>query len=141
MKQQIDPCYNLSLRKASRIINQFYEDRLSSVGLKSGQFSILRAVYFTEQTTNKALQKILVLEQTTLTRNLKPLFRDGLLSQTVDTKDKRIKIISLTTEGKKLYLQALPLWEKAQKEFNLQLGETMSQSIFGLTKALVKEIF
>lgn len=140
MNQQIDPCYNLSMRKACRIINQFYEGRLSAAGIKVGQFSILRSVFFTKETTNKELQKILVLEQTTLTRNLKPLFRDGLLSLTLDPEDKRIKKISLTPEGHKRYHQALPLWQNAQKEFNQKIGETICDNIFGMTKAFVKEL-
>ncbi len=73
-------CFNLAMRKSSRLITQFYQERLSKIDLKIGQFSILRAVKFKKETSNKELQSILVLDQTTLTRNLKPLIRDGYLT-------------------------------------------------------------
>ena len=70
---------NLSYRKASRVISQIYDRELADVGLKCTQFSILRAVRELRQTTNAQLQELLVLEQTTLTRGLKPLIRDGYI--------------------------------------------------------------
>jgi DNA-binding MarR family transcriptional regulator len=103
----IDYCFNLAMRKSSRLITQLYEERLKPVGLKVGQFSILRAVFFSKETTNKKLQDILVLDQTTLTRNLKPLFRDKYLQTSSDSIDGRLKIISLTPSGKDLYQQVV----------------------------------
>ena len=79
-------CFQLAIRKSSRLITQFYQERLSGVGLKVGQFSILRAVNFRKQTSNKELQTILELDQTTLTRNLKPLIRDGYLTLSTNLK-------------------------------------------------------
>jgi hypothetical protein len=46
-------CFNLAMRKSSRLITQFYQERLSKTGLKVGQFSILRAVSFSKETTNQ----------------------------------------------------------------------------------------
>ncbi len=137
---QNDYCFNLAMRKSARLITQFYEERLSKAGIKVGQFSILRAVYFTKETTNKALQSILVLEQTTLTRNLKPLFRDGYLKQTADPDDGRNKLISLTTEGEALYQEALPIWKKAQDDLQQKLGVEESQKILELSETFVKTL-
>lgn len=128
------------MRKSSRLITQFYEERLSSVGLKAGQFSILRAVHFCKETSNKELQKILVLEQTTLTRNLKPLLRDGFLHLSVDPKDKRVKRITLSSSGKKLYKKALPVWKGAQKELHHKLGKNETVKILSLSKSFVDKL-
>lgn len=133
-------CFNLAMRKSSRLITQFYEGRLSKVGLKSGQFSILRAVNYKKQTTNKELQTLLVLDQTTLSRNLKPLFRDGFLALTTDQNDKRIKIISLTAEGINLYQDALPLWERAQHDIQTKLGKEQAENILSLADSFVKAL-
>ncbi len=128
------------MRKSSRLITQFYEDRLSAVGLKSGQFSILKAVSFLKQTSNKELQGILVLDQTTLSRNLKPLFRDGYLKLSPDSNDARVKLISLTTQGKALYEKADPLWQKAQDDLEKKLGSEEVKNILTLADSFVKAL-
>jgi len=133
-----DYCFNLAMRKSSRLITQFYEERLKSAGLKVGQFSILRAVFFNKETTNKALQEILVLDQTTLSRNLKPLFRDGYLQTSVDDNDSRQKNISLTDSGSELYHNALPLWQQAQQEIAEKLGDVQANNIHELAERFVK---
>ncbi|EPJ53711.1 MAG: MarR family transcriptional regulator [Osedax symbiont Rs2] len=133
-----DYCFNLAMRKSSRLITQLYEERLKPVGLKVGQFSILRAVFFSGETTNKKLQDILVLDQTTLTRNLKPLFRDEYLKASSDPIDGRLKIIRLTSSGKDLYEQALPLWQQAQLDIVNKLGEQQSEQIHELADRFVK---
>jgi DNA-binding MarR family transcriptional regulator len=133
-----DFCFNLAMRKSSRLITQFYEERLKQVGLKVGQFSILRAVYFKKETTNKALQQILVLDQTTLTRNLKPLFRDLYLQTSSDPNDARLKNISLTIKGNDLYDEALPLWKQAQQDIVSKLGEEQAGNIQELSDLFVK---
>jgi len=133
-----DFCFNLAMRKSSRLITQFYEERLKRVGLKVGQFSILRAVSFQKETTNKELQNILVLDQTTLTRNLKPLFRDGYLQALPDPTDGRLKTISLTHSGRDLYEQALPIWQQAQQDILNKLGEDKAKQIHELADQFVK---
>ncbi|MBV1911745.1 MAG: MarR family winged helix-turn-helix transcriptional regulator [Kangiellaceae bacterium] len=132
----IDTCLNLELRKSTRIVTHFYESRLAAVGLKSGQFSILRAVNFLKQTTNKELQRILVLEQTTLSRSLKPLIRDELLTIQANPDDQRVKLISLSKEGVKTYDKALPLWLKAQSEIKALIGQEEAEKIQSLSKKL-----
>lgn len=135
-----DSCFNLALRKSNRLITQLYEDRLSTVGLKAGQFSILRATHFQGETTNRDLQEILVINQTTLSRNLKPLLRDEYLKLQADPDDGRIKRISLTSKGKALYAEALPCWEKAQEDIVSKLGEAGAQNILDLTADIVNTL-
>ena len=131
-------CYNLAMRKSSRLITQFYEDKLSAVGLKAGQFSILRAVFHLKETTNKALQSVLVLDQTTLTRNLKPLIRDGYLELLPHPDDGRLKQIRLTASGTELYEKALPIWQDAQTQLKEKLGEAETTKILEIADKFVK---
>ena len=135
---EFEICYNFSLRKATRLLTQFYESRLADFGLKVGQFSILRAVSLLKETTNKELQKRLVINQTTLTRNLKPLIRDGLLSLSTDIDDQRIKLIRLTESGNELYKRALPSWIETQREVAKKIGSEDVDKILTLTKSLEK---
>ncbi|OUR90072.1 MarR family transcriptional regulator [Gammaproteobacteria bacterium 42_54_T18] len=132
-----EPCYNLALRKSNRLITQFYEERLAPFSLKAGQFSILRAVHLCKTTTNKMLQQLLVIDQTTLSRNLKPLVRDELVIFTTDDNDQRIKNISLSSKGESLYQEALPHWEQAQKDLSKQLGKESTDAILLLSENVV----
>ncbi len=130
------PCMNLSFRKASRVISQIYDHELAEMGLKCSQFSILRAVREMQQTTNAKLQELLVLEQTTLTRGLKPLIRDGYIK--IETgMDKREKLLSLTPEGKGLYNRADKKWQQAQDAVIRKLGRKTSEQMIEMNKALV----
>ena len=137
---KIEYCYNLAMRKSTRLITQFYEERLATVDLKVGQFSILRAVNYRKKTTNKELQSILVLDQTTLSRAIKPLIRDGLLSITVDENDLRSKIISLSAKGKSTYQKALPLWQDAQQSLQDKLGSKQINLILDLSESFVEKL-
>ena len=129
-------CINLSYRKASRVISQIYDRELAEVGLKCGQFSILRAVREMRQTTNAELQELLVLEQTTLTRGLKPLIRDGYI-KIEPGQDRREKLLSLTREGRNLYSRADKKWQLAQDAVIRKLGGKMAEQMLSLNQALV----
>lgn len=130
-------CLNLSYRKATRVISQIYDRELAECGIKCTQFTILRATSFRKQTTNAELQDILILNQTTLTRGLKPLIRDGLIQVEVG-QDRRQKILSLTKEGQKLYIEAEKKWQVAQKYIRERLGQTMTDQMIEMNNALVK---
>ena len=129
-------CINLSYRKASRVISQIYDRELAEVGLKCGQFSILRAVREMRQTTNAELQELLVLEQTTLSRGLKPLIRDGYI-KIEPGQDRREKLLSLTREGRNLYSRADKKWQQAQDAVVGKLGRETSEQMMEMNKALV----
>jgi DNA-binding MarR family transcriptional regulator len=127
---------NLSYRKASRVISQIYDRELAGVGLKCGQFSILRAVRELRQTTNAELQELLVLEQTTLTRGLKPLIRDGYIKSESGL-DKREKLLSLTSAGKDLYDKADKKWQQAQDAVIRKLGRKTAEQMMEMNRVLV----
>jgi len=129
-------CINLSYRKASRVISQIYDRELAEVDLKCGQFSILRAVREMRQTTNAELQEILVLDQTTLSRGLKPLVRDGYIKIEPGL-DRREKLLSLTAQGRLLYSQADKKWKRAQDAVIRKLGRKTSERVITMNQALV----
>ncbi len=130
------PCLNLTLRKATRVMNKIYDQHLSACDLKGGQFTILRASYLLGETSNKQLQSVLVLDQTTLTRNLKPLIRDGYLD-VQPGQDRRQKVLRLSEAGLEKYKQAEVFWFEAQKEVYQQLGPELSQQLLGLSETIV----
>jgi DNA-binding MarR family transcriptional regulator len=126
-------CLNFSMRKANRILNKIYDRHLQSCGLKCGQFTILRVIHAYKQTTNSQLQEAMLIDQTTLSRNLKPLIRDGYISVT-QGEDLRVKLLSLSPEGKKLFKDARIHWQQAQKEVKQKLGKEGTEKLLEITE-------
>ena len=69
------------------------------------------------------------MDRTTLTRNLKPLERDGLILVEVG-KDRRERAITLSPKGKVVLGKAFPLWKKIQSVFVGSLGENGCKDLF-----------
>ncbi|MFT6122910.1 MAG: DNA-binding MarR family transcriptional regulator [Oleiphilaceae bacterium] len=136
MPDDFDPCLSLNLRKANRVLSQIYDQYLAECGIKGTQFTILRATTLLGQTTNKQLQDVLILDQTTLSRNLKPLLRDGLISAQ-EGSDRRIKVLSLTKSGQKLFALANIQWQQAQAEVKAKLGEKNTALLHSLSNSIV----
>ncbi|HEY1948690.1 MAG TPA: winged helix DNA-binding protein, partial [Bryobacteraceae bacterium] len=73
------------------------------------------------EATITELTKLLVIDQTTLTRGLALLERDGLL-KTIPKPDGRLKSVKLTKKGEKTVLSAQPLWASAQRKMLNAIG-------------------
>ncbi len=112
-------CFNL--RKAARAITHLYDEMLRPTGLRTTQFTLLVATKILEPITVTRLAKMGVMDRTTLTRNLRPLEKQGLI-QIALGKDQRTRVVTLTPEGQKALAQAFPLWKKAQAQVIKELG-------------------
>ncbi|HET9157030.1 MAG TPA: MarR family winged helix-turn-helix transcriptional regulator, partial [Myxococcaceae bacterium] len=64
----------------------------------------------------------LSLDRTTLTRNLEPLERAGLVAS-APGKDQRVRLLRLTDAGQRALQRAYPLWEEAQAKVMKALGQ------------------
>ena len=116
-------CACLAIRKAARAVTQFYDSYLQSFGLKPTQHSLLLAAYFADGITISDLAHFMVIDRSTLTRNLKPLEKDGLLIVNPE-QDRRAKKIVITRKGVTLLKKMTPAWESAQQELNRRIGST-----------------
>jgi DNA-binding MarR family transcriptional regulator len=120
--QVVSTCACFNLRKASRVTTQHFDEILKPSGLLITQFTILVAVEMAKSGTINELAEILVMDRTTLTRNLKPLERDGWL-KSEPGQDQRTRVVSLTTDGEAALAKALPLWKQAQTRIEETLGQ------------------
>ena len=134
----IQPCYNLAMRQADRVLTGVYNAYLNEMDLKITQFSVLRALRFLKACSQKELEKVLLLEQATLTRNLQPLLRDGWVKREPSTQDGRVWLISLTDEGYALFKQAEKRWQAAQKKIESVLGEAILAQLMEASEKIVK---
>lgn len=119
-------CFNL--RKTTRVVTQFYGRVMRPSGLNGTQFTLLAAVANTGAPTIAGLAKRLLMDRTTLTRNIKPLEKQGLLTITAG-EDQRTRIVTLTVQGRNLLLEAFSSWEKAQKSIIDKFGQNRWDSM------------
>ena len=127
-------CFNL--RKAARAVTRVYDEALKPSGLRATQFSLLSVVANRGPAGMTELARALVMERTTLTRNLKPLMDQGYL-QVVDGADRRQRPIAVTPRGRKALDRALPLWRCAQAKIADGLGRARWEDLLrGLDEAV-----
>ena len=131
-------CPAFNIRAASRVITQLFDEILKPSGLQITQFAVLVGVFTLDSPSISQLAKGLVMDRTTLTRNLKPLENEGLI-KIVSGDDKRTHFVKLTPKGKSALLKTLPYWEKARTVVSEEFGQ---KHLDGLLKDLanVREI-
>jgi DNA-binding MarR family transcriptional regulator len=127
-------CFNL--RKAARVVTQMYDERLRPSGIRATQFTILVAVQSNQPVSVKHLADLIVMDRTTLARNLKPLERNGLIAITPG-EDRRVRYVALTDQGKAVLARALPLWKKTQEEFIQSLGASRMDGLLDVLSMTV----
>jgi len=134
-----DPCSCFYLRRAARLVTRQYAETMKSTGLKSGQFSILASLSHQGIQTITELAERMGLERTSLSRALRPLEKDGLISIT-EEQEKRRRFVELTKQGRAIYKKSLPLWNEAQSQYRNQLGEQdmkVLKDLLGRTAKLI----
>ena len=114
-------CTCANLRKAMRAVTQAYDAALQPTGLKATQFTLLATLVGLGSLPLTRLAEAMVMDRTTLTRNLKPLIANGFVDITRDN-DQRVRRIGLTRAGRAAFDDALPRWRAAQSRFVAGLG-------------------
>ncbi len=114
-------CFNL--RKASRAVTQLFDEALKPCGLYATQFTVLAAISSRDDVTITELSKELIMDRTTLTRNLNPLQNNGWVEVTPG-EDKRTRTLSLTRSGIKVLSQAMIHWKQVQSQVVKTLGKS-----------------
>ncbi len=115
-------CHCQTLRQAARRVTAFYDAALAPLGLRVSQFSILSRLHRHGPRSIQALAAELVMDRTTLGRNIRPLERDGLLCAVADPADRRSRLLSVTLRGADLVAAAGPAWQAAQAGFEARYG-------------------
>ena len=130
-------CICLAVRQAARHVTQSYDQFLAPAGLRTTQFSILAKLKRKGPMTINALAAELVMDRTTLGRNILPLERDGLISIEPLASDRRSKALHLTKAGDKRLEPARTGWVKAQARFESSFGGKRTSELRELLHAVV----
>jgi DNA-binding MarR family transcriptional regulator len=135
---EINPaaCNSLALRQAARHVTQFYDQFLAPSGLRSTQYSILARLQRRGPMTINALAAALVMDRTTLSRNILPLQRDGLIAVGAGKSDRRSKALSLTAAGIARWRSGLKGWRQAQSRFEAAFGVKRAKELRALTNEI-----
>jgi DNA-binding MarR family transcriptional regulator len=107
------PCLCGALRQASRSVSRLYDDELRGVGLRTTQYSLLCVLARFGPVRQGELSGLTSLDETTLTRNLRPLV-DSRWIAVRSGDDRREKVVTITKAGTAKLAEARPAWERAQ---------------------------
>ena len=117
-----DTCLCLHTQRAARAIARRFDEALRPVDLRNGQFSLLISLNRPEPPTLGSVAQLLAMDRTTLTANLKPLERRGLLAITPDPEDRRARRLTLTADGLALLERAIPIWITTHEAIETELA-------------------
>lgn len=125
-------CAALRFRKAARRVSQIYDGCLAAYGVTITQYGLLAHIRRLDGVSIGALASELVMDPTTLTRNLRPLQKRNLVELVVAEEDKRTRVLRLTDGGRALLKEARPGWEAAQR----QMAEVLAEDLAPLSDAI-----
>ncbi|MGI9336865.1 MAG: MarR family winged helix-turn-helix transcriptional regulator, partial [Gammaproteobacteria bacterium] len=110
-RQVLTVCGCHNLRRAARTVTQLYDDALQPSGLRATQVVLMVTLATDEEMNLSGLAREMALSPSTLSRNLRPLERDGLIS--IIEGARRRKSVRLTERGHRALVKVVPYWEKA----------------------------
>jgi DNA-binding MarR family transcriptional regulator len=114
-------CACHKVRMAARAVTRAYDETLRPTGLRASQLSVLVAVGTGEAPSIAALAQVLGMDRSTLTRNLGPLEKEGLVKVGLEGW-RRSRSLEITKKGQSRLRETLPLWQKAQDMLKGRLG-------------------
>jgi DNA-binding MarR family transcriptional regulator len=134
-------CNCAALRKASRRVSLLYDSALAPCGLKSTQFALLSEIHRRAEAapTIRELADALVMDQSTIGQNLRPLQREGLISLVQDEVDRRSRRVTLTGAGRSRFAAARPLWSEAQQRFEDGFGKRAAAELRSVLVTIARD--
>lgn len=116
------PCACGNLRRAARAVTQLYDGELRRGGLRTPQFTLLGNLAAKGRIRQGRLGNHLALDPTTLSRTLRSLAAQGWI-RSVPAADRRERHWELTPAGRRQFLRARSLWDRAQARLRAALGQ------------------
>lgn len=133
-------CVCANLRKKTRVVTQLYDKLLQPTGLKVTQYSMLANIDQQRSVSISRLGEILLLDQTTITRNINLLKQNGYVDLTRDPQDARAKVITLTDKGIEKLNEAAPIWQEIQERIINDIGLEKYNDFYETLKTMQKII-
>jgi DNA-binding MarR family transcriptional regulator len=119
----------MTLRKASRRVSLYYDACLAGTGLRATQFAILAMIGKRSDMSVKGLADALGMDRSTAGQNLRPLEREQWVEMARSEADGRARIVRLTPLGTARLGDALPHWQRAQRQFEAANGKDVAAEL------------
>jgi DNA-binding MarR family transcriptional regulator len=123
------PCLCAALRQASRAVTRIYDTELRATGLRVTQHFLLKLLARSGELRQGDLGELASLDETTLTRTLRPLQRSGWVTIRAGA-DRREKLVAITDAGNRKIEEARPAWLNAQKRLQRTVTAATWDSLF-----------
>ncbi len=124
-----DRCLCLHVQRAARALARLFDEALRPVGLSHGQYSLLISLNRPDAPRLGDIAGLLAMDRTTLTANLKPLVRRGLLRIEPDRKDARSRRLVLTDAGCEILVRAVPIWRATHDTVDTLLDDGQPEAL------------
>lgn len=122
-KKNLKDCACRNLRMTSRVITQYFDKALQPVELRATQFALLADISSRDSSTVGELANVLLMDQTTVTRNIEILRKNGLIDVNIADDDSRKRCVKITELGTNRLIEAIPSWAKAQQHIENGVGK------------------
>jgi DNA-binding MarR family transcriptional regulator len=132
-------CLCGNVRMAARALTAVYDEFLAPSGLTANQLAVLWCVVAREPVAMREVAEVLVMDKTTVSRNLAGLLELGFIVCRPGP-DARVKLVSCTAKGHKAFTQAVPLWKKAQAWVERKLGRAAFSKTVTQARRLARTI-
>jgi DNA-binding MarR family transcriptional regulator len=107
-----DACLCLHVQRAARALARRFDEAFRPLDLTNGQFSLLMSLNRSEPPSIGSVASLLAMDRTTLTAALKPLVRRGLVTISVDKRDRRTRLLTIRPAGRALLAKGFPIWRQ-----------------------------
>jgi len=118
MKHEVQNCIGANIRSLSRVVDNYYRSCLEGIDITENQMTILFALNKMGKIEQGKIGEELVLERSTVSRNIKLLEKKELLTRTSAYRPE----IEISEKGKNLVLELLPRWNKVMDELTNKIG-------------------
>jgi len=132
LKYNIEHCIGNRIRCISRIVDKDFRSGLRGFDITESQLSILFALTKLGKVEQGKIGETLVLERSTVSRNVKLLEKREVITKSADYRPE----IELTTKGHKLVQKLIPIWESLMDALMDKLGNDGLQNLKTLEQKL-----
>ncbi len=133
-------CTCSRLRKVTRRVSQIYDRSLESSGLTVTQYALLAHLASFDGISIGALAGKMVMDPTSLTRTLRPLERQGLVVLKPSRSDRRMRLLHLTSAGRRAFDQAKPYWARTQRFIESAIGELETPALHAALDRVLEKL-
>src|SRR5262249_45558168 len=124
-------------RHATRAVSRLDDAELRGAAVRTTQYALLQRLRRAGEVRQRDLGGLTSLDETTLTRNLRPLIDAGWVAIRRG-EDRREKLVRLTDAGAAKLREARPAWEWAQERLRSRLPKGTWSSLLDLLPELTR---